>query len=165
MLQQTQVQTVVPYFERWLSRFPNVKTLASATIDDILKAWEGLGYYRRAHNLHQCARIVVNEYQGDFPKSSKDLQKLPGIGRYTAAAIASLCHGEDVLAVDGNIRRVGARLFVINGPVKDGDIRKALEQHLPAGKAGLFNETLMELGATLCTQRHPRCGECPISDL
>ena len=163
MLQQTQVATVVPYFERWLERFPTLEALAAAPPGDVLKAWEGLGYYRRARLLHKAAEQVVTQCGGALPKRYDALLKLPGIGPYTAAAVASLAFGERVLAVDGNVKRVAARLFCLSGEVKVHDVEAHLGPHLPETEAGAFNEALMELGATVCTPRSPRCKACPVS--
>ena len=165
MLQQTQVATVIPYFEQWLLRFPTLEALAAAPLGDVLKAWEGLGYYRRARLLHEGAKQVVTQHGGALPKRYDALLKLPGIGPYTAAAVASLAFGEQVLAVDGNVKRVAARLFCLSGEVGARDAETHLGPHLPATKAGAFNEALMELGATVCTPRSPRCEACPVSGL
>ena len=162
MLQQTQVSAVVPYFKQWIRLFPTIRGLAAAPADDVLKAWEGLGYYRRARALHEAAGIIVERCGGKMPRSSSELRKLPGIGSYTAAAIASLAFGEDILCVDGNVKRVAARFFTINGKVTEMAAGEKLEPLLPEGRAGLFNEALMELGATCCTPRDPSCGVCPI---
>jgi len=168
MLQQTQVDTVIPYFERWMDRFPEIKVLAMADIEEVLKIWEGLGYYRRAHNLHQAARKMVAEWKGELPKTHEALIQLPGIGPYTAAAIASIAFDEDVAAVDGNIRRVLARLFDVDVPVrsKEGEriIHTLANEHLPEGKAGEYNQALMDLGATICTPKDPDCERCPVAE-
>ena len=163
MLQQTQVRTVIPYFERWLERFPDAHALAKAPLDEVLKAWEGLGYYRRARLLHAGAQEVVRRYGGRLPERYEALLQLPGIGTYTAAAIASLAFGEDVLAVDGNVKRVAARLFALPGVVTEKAAKGTLLPHLPRGQAGDFNEALMELGATVCTPKTPLCSRCPVS--
>ena len=163
MLQQTQVATVVPYFERWLRRFPTLGALAAAPLEDVLKAWEGLGYYRRARLLHAGAQRVAQVYGGALPETYDELLRLPGIGPYTAAAIASLAFGEAVLAVDGNVKRVASRLFCLTGEPAPRTVKVKLEPHLPPTQAGAFNEALMELGATVCTPRSPRCSECPVS--
>ena len=164
MLQQTQVATVIPYFERWMKRFPNVDALAEAPLDEVLKMWEGLGYYRRARLLHAGAQEVVRDYGGRLPENYDALLELPGIGTYTAAAISSLVFNEDVLAVDGNVKRVAARLFMISGVVTEKAAKKNLLPHLPRGRAGAFNEALMELGATVCTPKAPLCQSCPVSE-
>ncbi len=163
MLQQTQVGTVIPYFERWLTRFPTLESLAAAPLDDALKAWEGLGYYRRARLLHEGAKRVVTDYGGTLPEIYDELLTLPGIGPYTAAAIAALAFGEAVLAVDGNVKRVASRLFCLSGEPAPRAVKEKLEPHLPHTQAGAFNEALMELGATLCTPRPPHCAACPVS--
>ena len=161
MLQQTQVATVAPYFEAWLRRFPTLQTLAEAPLDDVLKRWEGLGYYRRARFLHEAARVVQKDYGGDLPRRYDELLKLPGLGSYTAAAVASLAFGEDVLAVDGNVRRVASRLFMLPQPT-ERVVKEKLLPHLSKGRAGAFNEALMDLGALVCTPRAPRCDACPV---
>lgn len=163
MLQQTQVATVIPYFKRWLERFPNAATLAQAPLDEVLKLWEGLGYYRRARLLHEAANRVLKDYGGTLPERYDDLLMLPGIGPYTAAAIASLAFGERVLAVDGNVKRVAARLFMLPGAVSEKTVKEKLEPHLPTDEPGSFNEALMELGATVCTPTSPRCSVCPLA--
>jgi A/G-specific adenine glycosylase len=163
MLQQTQVATVIPYFERWLKKFPRVQDLANAPLDDVLKQWEGLGYYRRARNLHNAAQIIAFEKKGVFPITYEGWKELPGIGSYTAAAISSIINGEKVLVVDGNVKRVAARLFIIKGEVSEKEAKKRLEPYLPETKPGDFNEALMELGATICTSRSPKCLFCPVN--
>jgi A/G-specific adenine glycosylase len=164
MLQQTQVATVIPYFERWLKKFPTVQALAKASIDDVLKQWEGLGYYRRARNIHKAAQIIAFEKEGVFPTTYEDWLELPGIGSYTAAAISSIVNGEKVLVVDGNVKRVAARLFMIKGEVSEKEAKKRLEPFLPETKPGDFNEALMELGATICTPKNPKCLFCPVNE-
>ena len=161
MLQQTQVRTVIDYFNRWIDRFPDVFALAGAPLDRVLKAWEGLGYYSRARNLHKAARLIVTDYDGSLPRTAKGLQGLPGIGPYTAAAIASFCFDEQVMAVDGNVRRVTARLFAIEGDVTRGVARRLLKPFYQSDQAGRVNEALMELGALCCTPGQPACGDCP----
>ena len=160
MLQQTQVATVIPYFERWLKRFPDVHALADAPLDDVLKAWEGLGYYRRARSLHRAAQLVAYERNGVFPDSYEGWLTLPGVGPYTAAATASIVNGAAVVAVDGNVKRVAARLFLVAQPDPD-TVRDRLSPYLSRTRPGDFNEALMELGATLCG-RAPRCLLCPV---
>lgn len=164
MLQQTQVGTVIPYFERWLERFPTLAALADAPLDDVLKAWEGLGYYRRARLLHSGAKRIVTDYGGKLPETYDELLQLPGIGPYTAAAISSLAFGEAVLAVDGNVKRVASRLFCLPGVVTPRAAKEKLVPHLPPTRAGAFNEALMDLGRTRCTPRTPRCAACPVQD-
>lgn len=165
MLQQTQVQTVIPYYRRFLKRFPSVRALAQATEADVLKLWEGLGYYRRAQNLHRAARDIVR-HGGRFPTCAAEWQRLPGIGPYTAAAISSVCFGEPRPAVDGNVRRVIRRLTDPplggrDGP-SDRRIAAILQEAIPHTCPGDFNEAMMELGALLCRPRAPACGECPV---
>jgi A/G-specific adenine glycosylase len=161
MLQQTQVGTVVPFFERWMARFPSLEALAAAPLEDVLKAWEGLGYYSRARRLQEAARAALNQH-GGLPRTSAALLQLPGVGPYTAAAVASLAFGERALAVDGNVKRVAARLFCLPGEVTPEVVRTRLEPHHPSDAPGDFNEALMELGALVCTARAPRCPSCPL---
>jgi A/G-specific adenine glycosylase len=167
MLQQTQVETVIPYFERWMQRFPSLEALAAASQQDALSAWEGLGYYSRARNLHRAAQIVAAEQGGKLPADVQALQKLPGIGRYTAGAIASIAFGLDQPALDGNIRRVLSRLFdVTQDPRTPAGLQRLWSlagEHLPPGRAGDYNQALMDLGATLCTPRSPDCARCPLA--
>jgi A/G-specific adenine glycosylase len=169
MLQQTQVDTVAPYYERFLARFSTVEALAAAPLEDVLKLWEGLGYYARARNLHAAARQIVSRLGGQIPDTFKALLTLPGVGRYTAGAVASIAFGRDVPAVDGNVRRVLARVFAIREDVSRSAVQRELEalaqSLLPPGKAGVFNEALMELGATVCAPRTPQCDSCPLRDL
>jgi A/G-specific adenine glycosylase len=169
MLQQTQVDTVAPYYERFLACFPSVETLASASLEEVLKEWEGLGYYARARNLHAAAQRIATEHGGRLPDTFEGLLALPGVGRYTAGAVASLAFGQDVPAVDGNVRRVLARVFAIREDVARSRVQRELEalaaSLLPSGQAGPFNEALMELGATICTPRTPDCADCPLADL
>lgn len=165
MLQQTQADTVAPYYERFMARFPNVQTLAEASLEDVLKVWEGLGYYARARNLHAAARKVMAEHNGQLPATFEELLALPGVGRYTAGAVASIAFGCDVPAVDGNARRVLARVLAIREPLKPREWERLASSLLPPGQAGAFDEALMELGATVCTPRAPRCETCPILDL
>jgi A/G-specific adenine glycosylase len=166
MLQQTQVDTAIPYYERFLARFPSIESLAGAQLEDVLKLWEGLGYYARARNLHAAAREVVAGHGGSLPPSSEALRALPGIGRYVAGAIASMAFGQDVVAVDGNARRVLCRVFAVAEDVTRASAQRRLEAlaggMIPPGRAGEFNEALIELGATVCTPRAPRCDECPV---
>ena len=159
MLQQTGVRTVIPYYERFRRRWPAVGALAAAELDDVLAAWSGLGYYRRAHNLHRCARIVARDYGGRFPAAQAELLQLPGIGPYTAAAMAAIAFGAATLPVDGNIERVTARLFAFFDPLPGAKARLArLAQALAStGRAGDVAQALMDLGASVCTpQKCPR---------
>lgn len=168
MLQQTPVATVIPYYERFLARFPSVEALATASLDEVLRLWEGLGYYARARRLHEAARQVVAELDGRLPKTFDGLLSLPGIGRYTAGAIASIAGGQDVPAPDGNVRRVLSRVFAIEEDVTRGAGQRRLWQLaaslLPPGRAGDFNQALMDLGATVCTPRTPSCHLCPLAE-
>jgi len=167
MLQQTQVATVLPYYERFLARFPTVQTLAAADLADVLKVWEGMGYYRRAHNLHRAAQIVVRDYNGELPSDEAALLALPGIGRYTAGAIRALAFGLPVPVVDGNVRRVLARLDDIATPVEEPATGERLwaraAELVDPERPGDFNQALMELGATLCRPRRPACDRCPLA--
>ena len=167
MLQQTQVQTVVPYFLRFMKAFPTLEDLAEADTRDLLRIWAGLGYYSRARNLQKTARILVREHGGKFPGSYREALRLPGIGRYTAAAILSIAFDLPLPALDGNVVRVLSRLFCLRGdPAKSplqGMLAAAGQQLLPAYRPGDFNQALMELGATVCLPRNPRCLLCPWS--
>jgi A/G-specific adenine glycosylase len=168
MLQQTRVETVIPYFYRWMDRFPTLNDLAEADQQEVLRTWEGLGYYNRARNIHRAAKIIQNEYGGEIPRNIKELQKLPGIGRYTAHAIASLAFGQDVPIVDGNIKRVLARLFDIQVAVDtttgEKEIWRLAGKYLPPGRAKDFNQALMDLGALVCIPQTPRCDRCPLRE-
>ena len=169
MLQQTQVKTMLPYYERWMERFPDVRSVAEAPEEEILKHWEGLGYYSRATGIQKTARILLLEHGGEFPRNRSKVLKLPGIGPYTAGAILSMAFNLDEPTVDGNIERVLARLFDIATPVKELRTRKLLwetaRELLPPGAAGRFNQALMDLGAMICVPKRPLCGECPLADL
>ena len=169
MLQQTRVETVIPYFEKWMRLFPDIQALAQASEHDVLNAWEGLGYYSRARNLHRAAKLVVDQYDGNIPRDLTELHKLPGIGRYTLGAIASIAFGMDVSALDGNIKRVYARIFDIEEPVDSTTGEKLLwelaDKYLPKGHAGDYNQALMDLGATICVPKNPRCLICPVMKL
>ena len=169
MLQQTRVETVKPYFERWMARFPTVADLAQAPQQEVLSAWEGLGYYSRARNLHAAAQEIVKNYGGRLPAGVDALRSLPGIGRYTAGAIASIAFGQDEPALDGNIRRVLARVFNVTQPARSPQAERRFwelaAENLPPGQAGDYNQALMDLGATVCTPRQPDCPRCPLSDL
>jgi A/G-specific adenine glycosylase len=166
MLQQTQVSVVIPYYERWLERFPDVAALAAADEHEVLRLWEGLGYYSRARNLLRGAQAVQAEHGGALPADVQALRALPGIGPYTAGAVASIAFGLDEPLVDGNVIRVLTRLLALGGdparaPLKNG-LWDAARELLPPGRAGDFNQALMELGATVCRKRGPDCGACPL---
>ncbi|MEP0804069.1 MAG: A/G-specific adenine glycosylase, partial [Chloroflexota bacterium] len=169
MLQQTRVETVIPYFERWMRLFPTVQALAEASEQEVLNAWEGLGYYSRARNLHKAAKVIVRDFGGNLPHSLSELIKLPGIGRYTAGAIASIAFGADEPALDGNLKRVYARLFDVTEAVDSPKGEKLLweiaRRNLPHGRAGDFNQALMDLGAAVCLPKNPRCLLCPLMEL
>ena len=166
LLQQTQTATVIPYYERFLARFPTVRALASARLDDVLKVWEGAGYYARARNLHRAAKEIVARFDGRIPSTVEELLALPGVGRYTAGAIASIAFNRDASVLDGNVTRVLCRYFKIASDPKSTQTQKHLWElagtWLPRGRAGDFNQALMELGATVCTPRHPQCVVCPL---
>ncbi len=166
MLQQTRVSTVIPYFERWMKRYPDVKTLANAELQDVLKTWEGLGYYSRARMMHRTAQIVTNEYKGKFPGTVAELKKLPGIGDYTASAIAAFSFRLPEIAVDGNIARVVSRWLKVPVAYTEKDApetyRKLLEQLFEPATTPDSVEAAMELGATVCTPKSPNCTECPL---
>ena len=165
MCQQTQVDTVIPYYEDFLRRWPQLEDLAAASEDELREAWAGLGYYRRASHLLACARKVVEKYDGQLPASEAALRELPGIGPYTAAAIASMAFGQPTAAIDGNLLRVLSRCFCI--PWQAGDtasmkeVKSLADSLLPPERAGDFNEAMMDLGATICTPRKPDCQSCP----
>lgn len=169
MLQQTRVEAVIPYFERWVERFPSLAALANAPLQSVLVMWEGLGYYSRARNLHRAAHIVMTELNGQIPGDPVELARLPGIGRYTAGAIASIAFGIDAPALDGNIRRVLARVFDVSEPARSSAGEKRLwelaQAYLPAGKAGAYNQAMMDLGALVCTPRSPVCSNCPLAEI
>lgn len=164
MLQQTRVDVVIPYFRRFLRRFPSMAALAKAPIDEVLEAWSGLGYYRRARMLHEGARHVVEEYGGRFPRDLKTAQTIPGVGRYTAGAILSIAYGERAPILDGNVMRVLARVFGVEGDVHSGAARAELwrlaERAVEEGDPSTINQAQMELGALVCTPKNPRCEEC-----
>jgi A/G-specific adenine glycosylase len=162
MLQQTRVETVIPYYERFLARFPNVESLAAADEDDVLGLWAGLGYYARARNLRRAARQVVAEHAGELPSDAESLAALPGVGRYTVGALRSIAFGESAALVDGNVRRVLARLYA-RRELDDAGAWQLAEELLPEQDAGDWNQGLMELGATLCSPKSPRCLLCPLT--
>jgi A/G-specific adenine glycosylase len=165
MLQQTTVKAVIPYFQDFLRRWPTVEALAAAPLDDVLAAWAGLGYYARARNLHRGARAVVERHGGRFPRSEKELRELPGVGPYTAAAIAAIAFGAAATPVDGNIERVMARLFAVETPLPEAkvELRRLAAGLTPARRPGDHAQALMDLGATVCTPKRPSCLVCPIA--
>jgi len=164
MLQQTTVKAVTPRFAIFLNRWPDVKSLARAELGEVLAAWAGLGYYARARNLHACARVVAEEHGGAFPETEAELRKLPGIGAYTAAAIAAIAFGARATPVDGNIERVVARVFAVTTPLPaaKAEIKALAETLTPVKRAGDYAQAMMDLGATICTPRRPACGLCPL---
>ena len=169
MLQQTQVKTVIPYYLRFISEFPNVESLASANVDKVLKLWEGLGYYSRARNLHCCAQQVVSEFQGQFPKTMQRMIALPGIGESTAGAILSLAYGIPEAILDGNVKRVLARVFLVKGWYGKSAVSKELwtlsRKYTPKQRTDDFNQAMMDLGAGLCSRSSPQCNLCPLSKI
>jgi len=169
MLQRTRVVAGVPYFERFLAAFPTVVDLAKASEEEVLKAWEGLGFYGRARNLHRAAQAIVERHGGRVPSRFADLREFPGIGDYTAGAVASIGFGEQVPAIDGNAMRVLARVFRLRGDLSRGDAKRRLHgiaaSLVPSHEPGIYNQALMELGATICIPRVPRCSVCPIRSM
>jgi A/G-specific adenine glycosylase len=163
MLQQTRVETVIAYYRRFLDRFPNVRALAAARRDTVLSQWAGLGYYARARNLHACARTIVARHAGKIPKTEVELRALPGIGAYSAAAIAAIAFGQRAAAVDGNVERVIARLYAVDEalPKARPELVRRARALVPAGRPGDFAQAMIELGATVCTPRRPDCAACP----
>lgn len=168
MLQQTQVATVIPYFEKFTARFPTVHDLAAAPLDDVLHLWTGLGYYARARNLHACAKQVVVEYGGEFPRTVEGLAALPGIGRSTAGAICSITWNRPAPILDGNVKRVLARFYAVEGWPGQTAVANALwslaETHTPRQRNADYSQAMMDLGATLCTRSRPQCAACPLQD-
>ncbi|WP_423187190.1 A/G-specific adenine glycosylase [Alishewanella sp. d11] len=166
MLQQTQVATVIPYFERFLARYPDVQSLAAAPIDEVLHLWTGLGYYARARNLHNAAKKIVNDFGGEFPTAFADVLALPGVGRSTAGAVLSLSLGQHYPILDGNCKRVLARFAAVAGWPGEKAIEQQLwqlaEQVTPRETVAEFNQAMMDLGASLCSRSKPRCAECPL---
>lgn len=166
MLQQTRVETGIPYFHRFVKRYPNIASLAEAQEDEVLKLWEGLGYYSRARNLLKAARLMVKEHQGEFPDTEKAAKNLPGVGPYTAAAVLSMAYGVPLPSVDGNVLRVYARLMALTENVMESDtlkkVQHALQVIIPRERPGDFNEAMMELGALVCLPANPACGGCPV---
>ncbi len=169
MLQQTQIATVIPYYERWLAQLPTVAALAAASLDEVLKLWEGLGYYSRARNMHAAAQMVMTDWNGRFPATAAELQKLKGIGRYTAGAIASIAFDEQVAVLDGNVIRVLSRLMDLAEDVTLTATKKHLwqlaESLVPAERPGDYNQAIMELGQQVCLPKKPSCLLCPLSEL
>jgi len=166
MLQQTTVQAVLPYYKKWIELFPDIKTLSQSPSQKVLKAWQGLGYYQRAKNLHKASRIIVDKFEGKIPPDYSELKKLPGIGPYTTAAVLSFAFDKPYSVVDANVRRIIMRLRKIQqkNATDDKAIIPFLESHLPQKKSGLFNQALMELGALVCRPKNPRCLLCPITE-
>jgi A/G-specific adenine glycosylase len=166
MLQQTRVDTVVGYFERFVQRFPSVEALAAAPVDDVLAHWSGLGYYSRARNLHRAAKLVVEEHGGVFPQDPAALEALPGVGRYTAGAIASIAYGVPAPIVDGNVIRILSRIYDIDGDVATAAVKARIWSTaallVPPDNASAFNQAMMELGALVCAPKRPLCGQCPV---
>jgi A/G-specific adenine glycosylase len=166
LLQQTRVETALPYYRRFVERFPTVHALAGAKLDQVLRLWAGLGYYTRARNLHKAARIMAFERGGAFPPSAEALQRLPGVGRYTAAAIASIAFGERAAVLDGNVQRVLTRLFAVRTSIAKASTQRRLWELaatlLAPRRPGEFNQAVMELGARVCAPRIPACGTCPV---
>ena len=172
MAQQTRIEVVVDYFERWMARFPSIRTLADAEQQDVLKLWEGLGYYARARNLHKAAQVVVEVHDGALPANRKQLLALPGIGPYTVGAILSMAFGQVEPVLDGNVKRVLSRLFDIEKPIDETPtlndlwaLSRQIVEAAPRNQAGVINEALMELGALICTPTSPRCLGCPVGAL
>lgn len=167
MLQQTQMERGIAYYKRWLKRFPDIQSVARAGSYEILKYWEGLGYYARARNLHKAAQLIDSQYDGELPKSYEELLRLPGIGPYTAAAITSIAFNDDIPVVDANVERVFARVFDIDKPLKSkgvhAEICEIAKVLLPQGEARDFNQALMDLGGMICTPQNPDCAVCPVS--
>jgi A/G-specific adenine glycosylase len=168
MLQQTQVATVIPYYERFIARFPDVATLSAAPIDDVLHLWTGLGYYARARNLHRAARKICTDYDGEFPRNFAQLVTLPGVGRSTAGAILALSCGEPFAILDGNVKRVLARFFGVIGPAAGAAMTERLwqlaERCTPQKDVAIYTQAIMDLGATVCVRRKPLCAFCPLSE-
>ncbi len=166
MLQQTQVATVIPYYQSFLKAFPTVHHLAKSDLSRVLKIWEGLGYYSRARNLHRASDIILKHFKGRVPDNLKELLSLPGIGKYTAGAILSIAYNKEAPILDGNVKRVLARLFAVSGNVAKGRTEIFLwhlsESLIPKGKARQFNQGLMDLGAMICTPKDPQCNRCPL---
>ena len=169
MLQQTQVPTVIPYYQKFIRVFPTVRRLAKADLSKVLSIWEGLGYYSRARNLHKASRVILDRFHGKIPDALSDLLSLPGIGRYTAGAILSIAFDKEAPILDGNVKRVLSRLFAVSGSPVKGKTEDLLwnysESLIPRGHASAFNQALMDLGATICTPKDPQCARCPLRRL
>ncbi len=167
MLQQTQVQTVIPYYQKFMQSFPTVGQLAEADLDEVLHHWQGLGYYSRARNLHKCAVTVMQEHQGEFPDNLESMEALPGIGRSTAGAILSLSMNKPTAILDGNVKRVLARVFLVEGWYGQAAVAKKLwaltEKYTPLKSTANFNQAMMDLGASLCSRSKPLCHNCPLN--
>lgn len=165
MLQQTTVKAVIPYYQKWIKAFPNVTTVSRASLDKILKSWQGLGYYQRAKNIQNAARLIVKDYAGKIPEDFKQLRELPGFGPYTTGAVLSIAFDKRFPIIDANVRRVVMRLLEIGGQATtehDGKILKFLDRVMPHSEMKYFNQALMELGALVCRSREPLCGQCPV---
>lgn len=167
MLQQTRVEAVLPLYERFMRRFPSVQELAEASQDEVLTYWQGLGYYSRARRLHQAAQIIVTKHGGFVPSDRENLRSLPGIGDYTCGAILSMAFDQPAIAIDGNLLRIGARLFLVQEPINRSKARSHIqgefEKLIPTERPGDFNQALMDLGSGICLPKNPRCHQCPIS--
>lgn len=168
MLQQTQVKTVIPYYQKFIRRFSNLSQLAGADIDEVLHLWQGLGYYSRARNLHRCAQQLKAEFGGEFPDTLEAVQSLPGIGRSTAGAILSLAMGQSTPILDGNVKRILARFFLVDGWYGKASVEKRLwqlsEAYTPKESTAQFNQAMMDLGASLCSRTRPQCDLCPLTN-
>ncbi len=168
MLQQTQVATVIPYYQRFLMRFPDLPELAAAPVAEVMALWSGLGYYARARNLHAAARVIMRDYGGQFPKDAEAIAQLPGIGRSTANAIAVFCFGAGAAILDGNVKRVLCRYFGVTGfpgkPSVEKELWRLAESAIPGSAASIYIQAQMDLGATVCTRSKPRCNVCPLAD-
>lgn len=167
MLQQTTVATVIDYYHKFLHTFPNLKSLATATEEEVMHLWQGLGYYSRARNLHKCAKVVLQTHNGAFPQTQEELIKLPGIGPYTSAAISAIAFNQPSTVVDGNVERVISRLFCIETPLPESkkEINTLTAALTSKTQAGDFAEAMMDLGATICTPKAPKCGICPVASM
>jgi A/G-specific adenine glycosylase len=165
MLQQTQVYTVIPYFQKFTEKWPTVQQLAAADLDEVLHLWQGLGYYARARNLHKCAQKIVEHFDGEFPKTPLELATLPGIGPYASAAIAAIAFKYPATVVDGNVARIVSRVFGFGAPIKKNQkqIYTSAESVTPSLRAGDYAQALMDIGSGICTPRSPKCGQCPLN--